>query len=320
MDGIVHDPGQSGDEKISTAVTKCLDLFRRVLALGDWDRDPANRSIKTAIQDEGTRFKVWAGNIGAHKSGRSSLDYRLRDASHLQKQVLRLLADLSELHEDAIAIVSGDKVPWDKLDEEPLRDDEGEGFPGDLPDTELGQISRDIVEVVNCLLRLSVSIRNPAPHDRFAAWATTDMSHYEQFDTQHVKSKFGSTINEALATRLGKAISRRRQYFRYRESHHAKLSHGLEEDVKGGELESTVASSIPLQMKDTSQKEPTSQMQILDEDTRSDTGVSETSFASSAPGTAKIRLPSLPKESEKGPFECPFCFMMISATNSISWK
>jgi hypothetical protein len=33
-------------------------------------------------EDELGRLRVWAANIGAHQSGQSSLDYRLRDASH----------------------------------------------------------------------------------------------------------------------------------------------------------------------------------------------------------------------------------------------
>lgn len=49
------------------------------------------------VQSEEVRFKVWCGNIGAHQTGtRSSLEYRLRDASHIRKQVVRILASLNE--------------------------------------------------------------------------------------------------------------------------------------------------------------------------------------------------------------------------------
>lgn len=48
------------------------------------------------VQSEETRFKVWCGNIGAHQIGtRSSLEYRLRDASHIRKQVVKILTSLS---------------------------------------------------------------------------------------------------------------------------------------------------------------------------------------------------------------------------------
>jgi hypothetical protein len=52
------------------------------------------------VEDLLRRFEKWAGNMGAHKKGRSSLDYRLRDASRLRTQVCRLLDDLSESLKD----------------------------------------------------------------------------------------------------------------------------------------------------------------------------------------------------------------------------
>jgi hypothetical protein len=288
-----------------------------LLSLDALDEDEQRRSISASLRDEETRFRVWSGNIGAHKKGRSSLDYRLRDASHIQKQVINLLEDLNTLLDDAVAIVTGEEAPWDDLEDDALEpeDDLDDG----IPDTELGQIAVDVVDVVNCLLRLSVSIRNPAPHDRFVASAPTETSYYEPFDVQHVRSKFGGTINEDLAIRLGKAISRRRQYFKYREAHHAKLCQGLDPDKPvPADAASTIASSIPRELKDRDRANDS--MGVVNEDARSDGGVSETSFASSIAEAAKLRVPLLPKEAEKGPFECPFCFMMITATNSVSWK
>ena len=51
----------------------------------------------SAIEDETRRFKLWANNIAAFQSPkkRSSLDYRLRDASHVRQQVIRLFDRLS---------------------------------------------------------------------------------------------------------------------------------------------------------------------------------------------------------------------------------
>ncbi|KAI5779860.1 hypothetical protein DFH27DRAFT_489111, partial [Peziza echinospora] len=47
-------------------------------------------------QDELGRFMVWAGNMGAHRVGRMSLDNKLREASHIQKAVTGLLKELAE--------------------------------------------------------------------------------------------------------------------------------------------------------------------------------------------------------------------------------
>jgi hypothetical protein len=49
-----------------------------------------------AIVDEFDRFKIWAGNIAAHRKGRRSLEYRLRDATHLKDETHSLLTALQE--------------------------------------------------------------------------------------------------------------------------------------------------------------------------------------------------------------------------------
>ncbi|KAM7216340.1 hypothetical protein V8F06_008262 [Rhypophila decipiens] len=126
-----------------------------------------------------------------------------------------------------------------------------------------------------------LTIRNPAPHDRFAASVPAiDTDHYEPFDIQHVQGKFGQA-DQWLAARLGKAISRRRQYFKYRERHHQKLAeglaldhgadHGLSSHVTRDGV-STIASSIPEEVKGAPfDRVPLS---TVDEDALSDSGAS----------------------------------------------
>ncbi|UNI16895.1 hypothetical protein JDV02_003285 [Purpureocillium takamizusanense] len=322
-------------DSIASYVEGCLDLFHLVTdQVGNASDTTGNLKFWRDIRDERTRFKVWAGNIGAHSTGMSSLDYRLRDSSHIRVQVVRLLQDLDELLEDALAIVGGYEFPWDQTSdakgtkeghevtiETPTQDTaENDDV---LEESDLDQISVDVVDVVNCLLRLSAAIRNPAPHDRFAASVFTDTSHYELFDIRHVQSKF-NRIDMTLAERLGKAISRRRQYFKYREAHHMKLAHGLDlhraadaATTTDSADPQTVASSIPQHLKGGSH--PTEGPLIFSED-RSESGQSQTSYASSAAGKNEYRIPPLPKEALAGPFECPFCYRIITATSTISWK
>ncbi|KAF5003298.1 hypothetical protein FDECE_10149 [Fusarium decemcellulare] len=311
-------PDEMADDSIANSVRRCHDSFRKLALSNLPSSDASYQSSLMVIAEEEARFKVWSGNIGAHNSGRRSLQYRLRDASHLQKQVLTLLADLSELLEDALAILTGERVPWDQLeDEATLADDtlsrDESSCDEELPATEIEQIASDVPDAVNCLLRLSVAIRNPAPHDRFATFVSIDASHYEQFDTQHVRDKF-EHIDQSIAKRLGQAISRRRQYFKYRESHHLKLSHGLD-DTEQKDGESTIASSLPVHV-----KAAHINLSSINEDVVSDSGVTQTSFTSSNADAEKLRVPPLPKDAERGPFECPFCYMMITATSIISWK
>ena len=309
-------------ESIASSVTRCLDLFDIIVKTPESPHiNPVEPSFLRDIKDEHTRFKVWAGNIGAHRTGMSSLQYRLRDSSHIRNQVFQLLQDLIGLLEDATAIISGEDSPWDQLSgyEELNLDEEIQEQDGS-PDTELGQISIDVVDVVSCLLRLSVAIRNPAPHDRFVESKLTDASYYEQFDINHVYSKFNS-IDSRLAERLGKAISRRRQYLKYRETHHMKLSHGLDQHhlMETDEPPQTIASSLPEHLKDRIGPGQVPQVAILEDD-HSDTGFSQTSYATSTANDTQRRVPPLPEAASRGPFECPFCYMIIIAANRSSWK
>ncbi|KAK3998034.1 hypothetical protein QBC44DRAFT_228790, partial [Cladorrhinum sp. PSN332] len=278
----------------------------------------------SGLEDQIARFKVWAGNVGAHRTGRSSLQYRLRDASNIWKQVVDLLGNLGEALHDASSIIRGDVVPWDREPNSnscdfgaPLSDEDSEAGNDAEPDdnTEMGQIYWSIVDTIDCLFRLSISIRNPAPHDRFRQMAQLlPTSTLAPFDIRHVEEKFPlATI--AMIKRLGLANSRRRQYFLYRKSHHQKLVDGLEGKTTDDTGKSTIASSIPQHMK-TPHGANTA---VLDEDRYSDTNMTQTSYASSI-NTDKPRVPPLPEIAHNGPFECPFCYMIISATTTKAWK
>ncbi|KAK3345889.1 hypothetical protein B0T25DRAFT_462035 [Lasiosphaeria hispida] len=306
---------------IADHVLSALEAFRAlsetlVFADGSEDDDGIglSRSISLPrVNDELARLKVWAGNIGAHRSGRSSLDYRLRDASHLRDQVVRLLEDISESLQDANSICRGERTPWDR---EPTHDSDEPTSSEPPGDTELSQIFADIAEVTDCLFRLSVSIRNPAPHDRFNKLTWASMSHYIPHDTRHVQEVFPHAPS-ALCERLGMAISRRRQYFAYRQKHHEKLARGLEENDDDAGAESTVASSIPRPMKMAVSED--NDLGVLDEDMASEAGWTNTTYGSSMVTGDKPRVPPLPKDAHKRPFECPFCYMMVSATTTRAW-
>jgi len=49
---------------------------------------------QVSLREQIGRFKLWAGNSGAHRSGRMSLDYRMREALHIHSQVVQLLEDM----------------------------------------------------------------------------------------------------------------------------------------------------------------------------------------------------------------------------------
>ena len=305
---------ETAEGSIPDHVNRCLHLFRRLSSPSEANKSSTTAkglSFSRAVGDQQTRFKIWAGNIGAHKTGMSSLEYRLRDSSNIRQQVVESLKDLESNLCDAVEILEGVTQPWDHVEDSTDPDE------GDDPETELDQISLDITDIIVGLLRLSVAIRNPAPHDRFLHAHSTDTSYYEQYDIQHVLSKFHS-MDKQLAENVGKAISRRRQYFKYRKSHNAKLCQGLE--GQAADAAHTIASSLPEHLKQSDRQSGPKAMATLQEDDGSVAGFSQTSYATTAVNEGQRRIPPLPQEASKGPFECPFCYMIIIATDRASWK
>ncbi|KAF2470023.1 uncharacterized protein BDR25DRAFT_36073 [Lindgomyces ingoldianus] len=325
----------SGPEDLSsiaTHVRACFAGFQQACS----SLAQANVAIKCkiprgSISDELGRFRLWCANLAAHRKGKSSLDYKLREASHIKDRVIELLQSLETVIQEATEIISGDRTPW-----EDLSDSESEFSDDGLTDpraeqsgtTELQQLVSNMSEITTCLMRLSMAIRNPAPHDQFKASTKIDTSHFETFDIDHVRGKF-PRAEEWLIIRLGKAISRRRQYLRYRDEHRKKLEQGLEPAevtsvvgvaattiiVPSERIESTVASSIPLAIK------ATSSVADLDQEDYYEDTLSQTSYASSTNDAAKLRPPPLPEQGQDGdPFECPLCFRFTSVRHAVAWQ
>ncbi|KAF5675599.1 transcription factor [Fusarium denticulatum] len=334
---------------IEHSVRNVLKSFRAVAttlncgtgSLDDRAESYSLHELLITLDNENIRFKMWAGNLGAHQSGPASLDHRLREAPHIQEQVLYLLRDISESLEDTIVLIPQKEPPKGSADIEvkpeslPEGSDSEDSFTdSDLDDDEntpeirLSTLCTDIAEVIDCLLRLSLAIANPAPHERFrklGAGPNEDISFYEAHDVRYVQDKFPK-ISQDLPDVLGKFITRRRQFFKYRESHHAKLAAGLDQathkDTSRTEVvPNTVASSLPEHLKGPG---------VIDEDNRSDMVMSETSYATSAgylmleDGEMKpappLKVPPRPPVADKGVFECPFCYRMISASSRGAWK
>ena len=174
---------------------------------------------------------------------------------------MALLGDLQETLEDSkwcmkvsshtdkhqvVAIIKGEKTPWNELpsdsdtnsepdsdaDDDVEKDETAvshvnESTRGVGGNTEIQQLMSATTETITLLLRLVVAIRNPAPHDQCIESAEIETPDFEEHDINHVRQKF-PYAERFLVQRLGRAISRRRQYLKYRQAHKAKLSHSLE--------------------------------------------------------------------------------------------
>ena len=88
---------------ISVQCNLCSRSFDQLCdVIRDTPADVPSRGYITEplVHDEIGRFRVWLGNVGAHRLGRVSLDYRLRDALHMRESVLDLLKDQDDnIHE-----------------------------------------------------------------------------------------------------------------------------------------------------------------------------------------------------------------------------
>jgi hypothetical protein len=318
---------------IANHVQKCLDSFRDACSkLAKAEPLVRGKIPPGAMHDCFGRFRLWVGNIGAHRRGRASLDYKLREASHIRIRVLELLQNLESDLQEAQDIITGQHVPWEDMSDSDsdASDDNEPEQPGSELHTELAQLVSNMAEINGCLMRLSLAIRNPAPHDQFKESTQIDVAHFEVFDIDHVRGKFPRAA-EFLVLRLGKAISRRRQYLRYREEHRRKLEQGLKSEsgiqepvvssqavdtitAPSEKIESTVASSLPLAIK------TSASMADLDEDDYYEDTLSQTSYASSHSDLTRLRPPALPEAGQDGePFECPLCFRFTSVRQAAAW-
>lgn len=301
------------EDGLYTRVGHCLKLNQILVEELKNPGTGAKEDAVIKLRDQQSRFAVWSGNLGANRYGATWLEYQLRDASHIRKNVISLLDELEGLVEDARAILSGETTPWDQLPDDAPQDEDEADQDGaadvqdeDMPETELDQIALDVAEVVDGLLRLSMSIRNPAPHDRFIASLPTETSHFEASDIQYVQSRFTS-LPYWLAERLGKAISRRRQYFRYRQAHHEAIPWTLGMRYDMAVFPITMASSIPEKIE--GEKYPGAEV-----DDYSAAG------ARSVFHKPRLRVPPLFREAGMEHFVCRFCYMMIIARTRTDWK
>lgn len=90
---------------------RCESYFKQLyVVLNDPSCLFRNDLLPTEVQDELGRFKIWARNIGAlqPRTMTSSLEYRLRDASHARQLIAKLLKTLEEVLQERIIVPIGE--------------------------------------------------------------------------------------------------------------------------------------------------------------------------------------------------------------------
>ncbi|TVY38770.1 hypothetical protein LSUB1_G004396 [Lachnellula subtilissima] len=302
---------------------RCLGSYKKLCdALGACTKEDARhrefdlKSSTLLVEDARLRFTAWARNIaalhGAHQQ--TSLEYRLRDARSIRKRLLRMLKDLLEsLLAEALSIVSGDETNETWSDDAISDTDDRVQMPGDTPQkTELDELFLAIQRSNSNLMKLR--------------W----LSEIPLYDIGHVQEKYGLAKYRKgwLTERLGKAITRRRQYLKYREEHHAKLTKDWmgEENEEGTDPDATVAL--------TKHTKATTFTGHENHDYRdgyvaaASTLGSQTSYEATVVGAiTKITVPPLPQWAFENipfefgePFQCPYCYTDTTVKNRNSWK
>lgn len=183
------------------------------------------------------------------------------------------------------------------------------------------------------LMKLSMVIRSSPTRDDYLKAA----SRYPldpRWDIGHVKEKHGksSRCPDWLVERLGKAITRRRQFLKYREEHHGKLSKDWDEAPKGVvpiTIEIKPAQTVVPSTKATTFVENRTIPERPPEDDVVSFG-SETSYEATSMGEdahARLTVPHHPAMAFEGvpfefgqPFQCPYCYTEQIVKNRAAWK
>ncbi|KIW90528.1 uncharacterized protein Z519_09175 [Cladophialophora bantiana CBS 173.52] len=287
---------------ISTELLERLKSFNGLLARDDLFKSSSGIP-KCVWNDELGRLRVWAANIGAHQKDQSSLDYRLRNASHIKSEIINLLQSLKMTLQDLEEILV-------EFNEKCRADDDDD----DGREAEVAEIFNDMVQVITNLYRMSILVRQPSQQDRFLRYQKDDAAGYEPFDRNHVREKFPDA-DSIVVDRLGRAISNRCRHLKALARHRAKLGKGISHvHVETHDGVSTVISGTLAT--DYDDRGPIAKLE-----SESVSGESTTSYAASfLVGKKSIRVPlPLMGYGNEQQFECPYCFLITTTNSRKSW-
>ncbi|KAI5789384.1 hypothetical protein FPQ18DRAFT_261656, partial [Pyronema domesticum] len=167
---------------------------------------------------------------------------------------------------------------------------------------------------------------SPASSDRLERMGEIDVSHFERFDIDNLSDKYqlGEDYKYVIE-RLGKANTKRRQLLKYHNEHHEKIvgrrvavgDEGSSEDAGEGDF----FSEAPTDMRTTLSTVYSANLDLVEAvpvnlDSRSEAGSSLTSYASSTANSGNPRVLAPPPGFDKGPFQCPYCYIIMLMTIS----
>ena len=287
---------------ISDFVKACLHVFNDIIRIIEEQGSPEDSlPVVTPWSDERGRFRVWMENIGAHQRRRSSLEYRLRDDSRLHDQFIKILIALHDklLDTKRFLVKDKDSDPGSEVVQETFTDDD---------EPPLQRLHGFVKDLIRYLSQMTMAVRRPARSDFLRGGNTAEAKAFFPFDVDNIRTKY-PRADDQLVDKLAQASIYRRRYLLYRGRHHAKTMRGPDKvaTVSAEDLSDTIATTL--------QSHPSE-----GDDAASMTAMSLTSFATSWLDGSDITLPQRPKSAARGePFECRFCFYIITAPSRQSW-
>ncbi|KAL8866472.1 MAG: hypothetical protein Q9198_008876 [Flavoplaca austrocitrina] len=190
---------------ISTSIIACLKAFNVFVEdlQGLSEKNPASCLLINAWQDELGRLRMWAANVGAHQTNQPSLDYRLRDSSHIREQIIKLLDELMKRLHEAGSTFNGEG--------DDLEDSEVESLDGSVSDdeglqTDVHQLQSSVATLITCLFQMSMLVREPAQHDLRIGSREVEVAAFETFDKNHVRDKYPKA-EDFIVSRLGSGLT-----------------------------------------------------------------------------------------------------------------
>ena len=98
----------SADLSFHTEYLSVVGLFDRICTLDiqavEKEVIESTPDVFSMLTDQRGRFRIWAGNIGAHRTDKASLQHRLREAPHFRSLVHGLLQKLSQLLTEGVSM------------------------------------------------------------------------------------------------------------------------------------------------------------------------------------------------------------------------
>lgn len=194
--------------------------------------------------------------------------------------------------------------------------------------SELDELFSVIKTTNGSLMKLSVVIRTSPTRDDYLK-AASRYNLDTVWDIGHVKEKHGKSKRKQdwLLDRLGKSITRRRQYLKYREEHHMKLAQDWDQIPKGdvGNEEATVAhtkATTFVEIKSAPEQEGSDPGGSFGSQTSYDptiAGESETLTKLTVPKPPAFAFEGVPFQYGE-PFQCPYCYTEQTVKGKKAWK